>query len=115
MSKFNLSGTYPFAGPHPRGPAGAFSQPKTATTTKTRVGLGGSKKGYRGTLAGLGRPRTSAPTPAAHPRGPGGARFQSVQLPNRQRFGGSTPAGPKPSLMTRIASKARRAAAAVGF
>ncbi len=55
-------------------------------------GAGTSKKGSRGRKSGIGRtppkpPRatTSVPTP----RGPGGASFPSVRLPDRKRFGGT--------------------------
>ena len=80
-----------------------------------------SKKGYTGTRAGLGRNPRFGKEPGSHipgpvfrqgPKGPGGARFESVRLPNRSR-----PASPpaQPSLLTRIGHRMRRAAGAFGF
>jgi hypothetical protein len=76
-----------------------------------------SKKGYRGTLAGLGRVKSptaaTGPVFRSGPRGPAGARFGSVQLPKRSNSAPS--GGPKPSLMTRIAGRMAGVKRAFGF
>jgi hypothetical protein len=87
-----------FGGQHPR---------KTGTDRVNH----GSKKGYTGSVGGLGRAPASAGG-GAFRSGPQGPRAfgGSVRLPNR-----SAPAEVRhPSLMNRIGSRLRRTAAAFG-
>lgn len=95
----------------PRGPAipagGPRVKPAKGNEGALRGAPRGNKKGFTGTVAGIGhRGRARIPTVAANnPHGPISHPFNSTQLPNRKRFA-AAPA-PKPSRLSSLFKRIR--------
>jgi hypothetical protein len=93
-------------------PSGPLGKPTLAPGTgRQAFKTPKSKKGYTGTIAGIGR---SSPTIAPHPHGPGFARRAPAALGGaRGSINPRTTAKPaapkKPSIFRRIATRARLA------
>lgn len=90
----------------PKGPAnppgGPRLKPISGGAPRSR-----NKKGYTGTIAGIGhRGRSRIPSVApAHPHGPAAHPFTATQLPNRKRFTSPTPV---PKTTGRLSTLFRR-------